>query len=121
MAVTACGTTSVLLRLWGAYAIAPEDQDDDPGSGSLEAAEPLLPGTAAQRALPLPAEGWRCLLLPAYRRVVLLAIALPLLQQASGINTVIYFSSEVRRHCWLGCMHPLSHVQAQRWVFTVQR
>lgn len=39
--------------------------------------------------------GWSALLAPRYRRVMILAAALPLAQQASGINTVIFFSTKV--------------------------
>lgn len=38
---------------------------------------------------------WEDLLSMRYRRIMLLAAGLPLLQQASGINTVIYYSSQV--------------------------
>jgi MFS family permease len=41
--------------------------------------------------------GFSALLQPRYRRVVLLAFALPFLQQLSGINTVILYGSEVFR------------------------
>lgn len=40
--------------------------------------------------------GWGALLWPKYRRVMLLAAGLPLAQQLSGINTVIFYSSQVR-------------------------
>ena len=40
--------------------------------------------------------GWGALLAPKYRRVMILAAGLPLFQQLSGINTVIFYSSEVR-------------------------
>ena len=40
--------------------------------------------------------GWAALRRPEYRRVMVLAAALPLAQQASGINTVIFYSSQVR-------------------------
>jgi hypothetical protein len=42
------------------------------------------------------AGGWDCLLERQYRWMMLLALGLPLLQQASGINTVVYYSSQVR-------------------------
>lgn len=40
--------------------------------------------------------GWSALWEPRYRRVMILAVALPIAQQASGINTVIFYSSQVR-------------------------
>jgi hypothetical protein len=49
-------------------------------------------------------EGWLGLFKREYRWMMTLAIGLPLLQQASGINTVIYYSSEVCR----GLAMPLS-------------
>lgn len=41
-------------------------------------------------------EGWAGLGKREYRRMLSLSVMLPLLQQASGINSVIYFSSMVR-------------------------
>lgn len=38
---------------------------------------------------------WGDLLSPQYHRIMLLAAGLPLFQQGSGINTVIYYSSQV--------------------------
>ncbi|KAK9819874.1 hypothetical protein WJX72_003513 [[Myrmecia] bisecta] len=38
---------------------------------------------------------WSELFSPRYRRIMMLAAGLPLLQQASGINTVIFYSSQV--------------------------
>ena len=40
------------------------------------------------------AGGFGALLAPRYRRVMVLAAALPLLQQASGINTIVFFSTQ---------------------------
>jgi hypothetical protein len=42
-------------------------------------------------------EGWGGLVKYEYRRMLALAVMLPLTQQASGINTVIYYSSMVGR------------------------
>lgn len=39
--------------------------------------------------------GWGSLLKARYRRIMVLAAGLPLLQQASGINTVVFYSSDV--------------------------
>lgn len=43
--------------------------------------------------------GWSALLRRRYRRIMVLAGGLLLLQQFSGINTVIYYSSEVKPAC----------------------
>ena len=47
--------------------------------------------------------GWATLFQKRYRRIMLLAAGLPLLQQGSGINTVILYSSQVpisrHMHC----------------------
>eukprot|EP00878_Enallax_costatus_P015475 GHUV01016210.1.p1 GENE.GHUV01016210.1~~GHUV01016210.1.p1 ORF type:complete len:748 (+),score=249.62 GHUV01016210.1:490-2733(+) len=40
-------------------------------------------------------EGWESLFARRYRLMMALAVGLPLLQQASGINTVVYYSSKV--------------------------
>ena len=41
-----------------------------------------------------------------YRRIMILASALPIMQQLSGINTVVFYSSDVRHSaCYL-----LSHL-----------
>lgn len=42
------------------------------------------------------AGAWDSIFARQYRWMVLLALGLPLLQQASGINTVVYYSSQVR-------------------------
>ena len=42
------------------------------------------------------AGSWGDLLSTRYRRIMLLAAGIPLFQQGSGINTVIYYSSQVR-------------------------
>lgn len=39
--------------------------------------------------------GWSALLQPRYRRVMVLASAIPLLQQLSGINSIVFFSTKV--------------------------
>lgn len=48
--------------------------------------------------------GWSALWEPRYRRVMVLAAAIPLAQQASGINTVVFYSSQVgpRKQGWRG-------------------
>ncbi len=43
--------------------------------------------------------GWGSLLKRRYRRIMILAAALPILQQASGINTVVFYSSDVSAPC----------------------
>lgn len=43
-------------------------------------------------------EPWSGLLKRRYRRIMMLALALPILLQACGINTVVMYSSEVFRH-----------------------
>jgi hypothetical protein len=40
--------------------------------------------------------GWGALLRRRYRRIMILAAGLPIWQQASGINTVVFYSSDVR-------------------------
>lgn len=49
-------------------------------------------GEAASAGL----EGWDSLFARRYKLMMALAVGLPLLQQASGINTVVYYSSKVR-------------------------
>lgn len=39
--------------------------------------------------------GWSALFDGRYRRIMILASALPILQQLSGINTVVFYSSDV--------------------------
>lgn len=71
------------------------------GSRQADAEQPLLGSLAGpgegQAELQPEAEhlGWGALRAPRYRRVMVLAAALPLAQQASGINTVIFFSTQV--------------------------
>ena len=66
------------------------------------------------------AAGWASLWEPRYRRVMVLAAALPLTQQASGINTVIFYSSQacVGSVVWdvdqLGGLVPGRHVLLRR-------
>eukprot|EP00877_Chromochloris_zofingiensis_P014348 jgi/Chrzof1/9167/Cz03g38140.t1 len=72
------------IRLWGPYAIVPDMESEDANLLNDEEDE------AAQRT-----EGWTGLLKPQYKWMMMLALGLPLLQQASGINTVIYYSSSV--------------------------
>lgn len=50
--------------------------------------------------------GWGALLKRRYRRIMILAAALPILQQASGINTVVFYSSDVHPHIHLADSHP---------------
>lgn len=72
-------------------------------SGLADTEQPLLGTPAGLGEGPGvgPAEqehlGWGALAAPRYRRVMVLAAALPLAQQASGINTVIFFSTQVGR------------------------
>ena len=51
---------------------------------------------AAQQPEAAAEEGWADLLKPRYRWIMLLTTILPLVQQLSGINTCILYSSEVR-------------------------
>lgn len=53
---------------------------------------------AAQEEEREEAGGWTTLLERRYRRIMMLAAGLPLLQQASGINSVILYSSQVLPH-----------------------
>jgi hypothetical protein len=97
-------------------AAAAEDAAD---GGSSNAQQPLLAaeqgsggesGQGQEQQGQEPHLGWSALWQPRYRRVMILAAALPLAQQASGINTVIFFSTQVRlcvvlvggilRQCW---------------------
>lgn len=68
---------------------------------------------------------WGDLVQPRYRRMMVLAVTLPLLQQASGINSITFYSSSVspifsvwcRRWTaqtlsWLGCICSLLCVQS---------
>ena len=41
---------------------------------------------------------WGDLVQPRYRRMMVLAVSLPLLQQASGINSITFYSSSVSPH-----------------------
>jgi hypothetical protein len=77
------------IKLWGSYAIVP---DVDSTAESLNI--PLI--DEEEERAQLMKEGWAALSRREYRLMMALALGLPLLQQASGINTVIYFSSEVR-------------------------
>ncbi|KAI8471190.1 MAG: general substrate transporter [Monoraphidium minutum] len=72
------------IALWGPYAIVPDMEDDS---------EHLL--DPDQAAAARRKEGWSGLGKREYRRMLSLSLMLPLLQQASGINTVIYYSSMV--------------------------
>ncbi|PSC75287.1 plastidic glucose transporter 4-like isoform [Micractinium conductrix] len=104
---------TALRRLHGA-AFRPQDyghkvqaaaQAQAGHSGAADAEEPLLTGSddggegGAGGAGGQPAEaqqlGWGALGLKRYRRVMILAVALPLAQQASGINTVMFYSTQV--------------------------
>lgn len=48
-----------------------------------------------ERALEEEPESWRSLFRPGLRRAVLVGVALAILQQITGINTVIYYSPEI--------------------------
>ncbi|EFN59043.1 hypothetical protein CHLNCDRAFT_137750 [Chlorella variabilis] len=63
------------------------------GEAPLLAAE--QGGGEEGRAHEHPLPGWSALWHPRYRRVMTLAAALPLLQQLSGINSIVFFSTEV--------------------------
>ena len=43
-----------------------------------------------------------------YRRIMILASALPIMQQLSGINTVVFYSSDVRRSACYSLSHSSS-------------
>lgn len=79
-----------LRRLHGA---APPD-DDAGGGGNDEEEQLLLTAPAPSQG---ESGGFAALLDPRYRRVMLLAVSIPLLQQLGGINTVILYGSEVFR------------------------
>lgn len=51
--------------------------------------------------------GWDDLVQARYRRMMVLAVSLPLLQQASGINSITFYSSSVRYHTCGGRAPPL--------------
>ena len=51
-------------------------------------------GEGAAAAAPAKG-GWGALLRRRYRRIMILAAGLPIWQQASGINTVVFYSSDV--------------------------
>ena len=53
--------------------------------------------------------GWSALFKGRYRRIMILASALPILQQLSGINTVVFYSSDVSSQVWSlrSCRRPL--------------
>lgn len=72
------------------------------GDGEGEGAAPLLGGAGdaaeAGGGGEVPrSEGFAALLDPRYRRVMMLAAGLPLLQQAGGINTVVLYGTAVFR------------------------
>ena len=50
---------------------------------------------AAGEGVTKDSAGWGDLLAPAYRRTVLIGCTLFVLQQCSGINAIVYFSSSV--------------------------
>lgn len=56
--------------------------------------------------------GWDSLWERQYRWMMLLALGLPLLQQASGINTVVFYSSQVRSRYLLVCTDHLQTTTA---------
>lgn len=66
-----------------------------PGSAGADA--PLLAEEGSGGGEQAQELGWRALWQPRYRRVMVLAGGLPLLQQLCGINTVIYYSSSLFR------------------------
>lgn len=58
-------------------------------SGDLMALSSFLQAGEPQQG------GWSALFHGKYRRIMVLASALPILQQLSGINTVVFYSSDV--------------------------
>ena len=53
---------------------------------------------------------WGDLVQPRYRRMMVLAVSLPLLQQASGINSITFYSSSVSTLTllsWCSCRKPM--------------
>jgi hypothetical protein len=71
-----------------------QSASSDLGWGDLGLGSPLGEGQGLGRRV--AGGGWDSLLDRQYRWMMLLALGLPLLQQASGINTVVYYSSQVR-------------------------
>ena len=60
------------------------------------ACAPRVIGPRLQEDEDLGGEGqWGDLVQPRYRRMIVLAVSLPLLQQASGINSITFYSSSV--------------------------
>lgn len=81
------------IRLWGSKAIlyeAAAEQEAEDDMNNIGA--PLLQPLTEERNRN---ESWSALWNREYRWMMALAIGLPLLQQATGINTVILYSSEV--------------------------
>eukprot|EP00775_Hariotina_reticulata_P005499 gene5499-5734_t len=64
------------------------------GLGGGSSSEAVGSGTAAASGRAV-LEGWDSLLQRRYRWMMALALGLPIMQQASGINTVVYYSSKV--------------------------
>ncbi len=84
---------AVRRRLHGATAAEAEAAEDEAaGAPALEA--PLLPPAGGA---PAPARGFAALAAPRYRRVLLLALGLPLLQQLGGINVLILWGTQIFR------------------------
>lgn len=96
-------------KLQQAYIVLDGEEADGQGAGSAASPtgaalqHPLLDseqggsgGEGGGNGQPEGAHlGWSALWEPRYRRVMILAVAMPLAQQASGINTVIFYSSQV--------------------------
>lgn len=94
---SASRTTAATQREGGAGApAAPAASEPLPAPPSPSPHQHHPPARSAPAAGPAAAaKGWAALLQPRYRRVMTLAVALPLFQQLSGINTVIFYSSQV--------------------------
>lgn len=70
----------------GPSGMCERDRDD-----LMEALLPKDEGEIKQGAV----EGWSCLIKKKYRWMVILAIGIPVLQQLSGINTVVLYSAQI--------------------------
>lgn len=85
------GSSSSFGGIPGALLAGSPAWTDAFSGGAFAGARPGDLGVGTERS----AGGWDSLLQRQYSWMMLLALGLPLLQQASGINTVIFFSSQV--------------------------
>ncbi|CAK0785259.1 hypothetical protein CVIRNUC_008465 [Coccomyxa viridis] len=69
-------------------------EEGEVGDLEQEASQPLNGDADGQVGEPEQG-GWSALFLGKYRRIMILASALPIMQQLSGINTVVFYSSDV--------------------------